>query len=208
MENHLSDGEFTLNLHLFSQVASFLRSIICTRKYNICDRGFCPVLLMTLTWPNPHTLPCIHGLPGLGETAQRPRVQGEGRVQSRAERRREPRPGSLLSSISGFPSPLLPQLRQETNCRLLDEKETLGHHVPSPYFYLLYFLMRGQSTEVNGLFQGHTASWRLSQDQSVGPFLLLATLDLHPKCSPLTLLHVGLSIPSSSSTSPSSQGIF
>ena len=103
-------GEFTLTLCSFSQIPSFSKTIILSRKWgNICKCGSCLGLLLTLAGPHPHTLLCMRELPGWGKLSKGLRFKA--RAGCRAGRREEGEARQDLCSppISGFPSPLLPQ---------------------------------------------------------------------------------------------------
>lgn len=133
-------GEFTLNLHSFPQAASSLRSIILLES-GIISATVAPVRASSWPWPDPAlTLSSARmDFPAWGELNKG--LGFKGRAGCRARQRGGEQPSQYLCSpsISGFPSPLLPQPRQEANCKLLDEKETLGYQVPWPYFSFLFF---------------------------------------------------------------------
>lgn len=117
-------AEFVLALHLFSRVVSFPRSIISTRKW----KNICECLLSGLPHDPDPTQPPHSPLPvwtfRVGEAEQRPRVQGEDRVQSPAQRGGErPKqylcfPLSVASPPCSSPSPV-----READCRLPDGKD-------------------------------------------------------------------------------------
>ena len=96
-------GEFALTLGSFSQIPSFSKTITLSRKWgNICECGSCLGLLMTDPTPPSHS-PLHAGTSRVGEAEQRPQVQGEDRVQSRAKRGGRGMPVSLQSSYLWLP---------------------------------------------------------------------------------------------------------
>lgn len=145
-------GEFTLTLCSFSQIPSFSKTIILSRKWgNICKCGSCLGLLLTLARPHPHTLLCMKELPGWGKLSKGPRFKA--RTGCRAGPERRARPARISAVLLSLASPHLssPSPRQEASCKRLDEKETLGHQVPPPYFESFCVLMR-KHRDVTGLF--------------------------------------------------------
>ena len=81
-------GEFTLTLCSFSQIPSFSKTIILSRKWgNICKCGSCLGLLLTLARPHPHTLLCMKELPGWGKLSKGPRFKARTGCRAGPERR-------------------------------------------------------------------------------------------------------------------------
>lgn len=139
-------GEFALTLHSFSQISSFSKAITLSRKWG--NMSVAPVWASSWLWPDPTlTLSsACRNFQGGGSWAKASGSRG-GQGAEQGEEGRE-RPASISAVLLSLASPHLssPSPRQEANCKLLDEKETLGHQVPPPYFWSFYVLMR-QSTE-------------------------------------------------------------